>query len=143
MPYLQKKDFDVVLGGRDALGSVDDATRARAEAVAMEEAAGYLRGRYDMAAEFAKAAPGEGGVDERNSRLVGVVVDVALWHLSAALPGGVGVEVRAERYERALEWLRAAGRGDILADLRPLAPSGEGGGGFYLFGSERALTHNW
>ena len=55
--------------------------------------------KYDCAALFAA----EG--DERNRLVVMYCCDIALYHMAASLPQKMGMEIRKERYERAVKWL--------------------------------------
>ena len=43
--------------------------------------------------------------------------DIALYHLVASLPQKMGIEIRKERYERAIEWLEGVQSGKIIPDL--------------------------
>ena len=140
MAFIQEEDYRVVIG-EAALKVVSQCSaelRANAEAEAQEEAAGYLRPRYDTRAAF--AAEGDG----RNRQLVMVVADMALYHMSGSLPQKMGSEVRQERYERAVRWLEGVAAGKIVPDL-PVAtgPEGQDAGGIISYHGEPKLRHNW
>ena len=55
---------------------------------------------------------------ERNSQLVMLTADVALYHLIAWLPKRMGFEIRETRYKRAIEYLEdvQAGKASPAAD---------------------------
>lgn len=99
--FVSDEDYKVVIGeaAMQTVSQVDYRNREIAEAEAVEEISGYLRPRYDCERIFAA----EGG--ERNRQMVMYACDIALYHMSASLPGRMGSEVRRERYERAVRWL--------------------------------------
>lgn len=86
----------------------------------MEEVAGYLRSRYDVAAVF------EATGDNRNKVIVMRCCDVALYHMVSSRNQRQGMEIRKERYERAIKWLEDVQKGLIMPDLpTPVGPNGE------------------
>ena len=99
--FITQEDYRVVIG-ENALKVVSQASqeiRDNAELEACEEIAGYLRPKYDTETIF--AAQG----DERNRLVVMYAADIALYHMTAAMPQKMGSEIRKERYERAIKWL--------------------------------------
>ena len=70
-----------------------------------------LAGRYDVAAIF-------GAVDDdRDSYIVMITLDCALYHLyTATVPNKIPA-IRAERYQDALDWLKSVARGEEDTDL--------------------------
>lgn len=100
--FLTIDDYRPVCSIRelDILQQKDDTIRLQAERTAMEEAAGYLRGRYDTDAAFAL----EG--DERNAMLVQVCVSLSLWYLIQWMPGKMASTNRENTHEQAISWLR-------------------------------------
>lgn len=138
--FITQEDYRVVIG-ENALKVVSQASqeiRDNAELEACEEIAGYLRPKYDTEAIF--AAQG----DERNSLVVMYAADIALYHMTAAMPQKMGSEIRKERYERAIKWLEGVQAGKIIPDL-PLAIDTDGTpcGDLLIFGSQQQLHHNW
>ncbi|VEH14047.1 Mu-like prophage protein gp36 [Segatella oris] len=108
--FVTDEDYRVVIG-EAALKVVSQTSadiRANAEREAMEEIAGYLRPVYDTEATF-KA---EG--DNRNRLIVMYACDIALYHMTAAMPQKMGSEIRKERYERAIKWLEGVQAGKII-----------------------------
>lgn len=112
--YITDNDYRIIIGetALKVISQAEEIIRRHAESSALEEVAGYLRPMFDPSAEFALEA------EARNERLVTVVCDVALYHLSASLPQRLGSEVRKERYERAIKWLEDVQKGRIV----PLLP---------------------
>lgn len=138
--FVNGEDYRVVIGetAMQAVSQVDWRNRENAEAEAVEEISGYLRPKYDCSAIFSA----EG--DSRNRQIVMYACDIALYHMSASLPGRMGAEVRKERYERAVKWLEKVQSGVVVPDL-PLtqgdgSASGDGG---VLFGSKRSVDNSY
>lgn len=139
--FVTDEDYRVVIG-EAALKVVSQTSaeiRAGAEREAMEEIAGYLRPVYDTEAAF-KA---EG--DNRNRLIVMYACDIALYHMTAAMPQKMGSEIRKERYERAIKWLEGVQAGKIIPAL-PVATdaaTGEPSGAGVVWHSQKPLRHNW
>lgn len=139
--FVTDEDYRVVIG-EAALKVVSQTSaeiRAGAEREAMEEIAGYLRPVYDTEATF-KA---EG--DNRNRLIVMYACDIALYHMTAAMPQKMGSEIRKERYERAIKWLEGVQAGKIIPEL-PVATdaaTGEPSGMGVVWHSQKPLRHNW
>ena len=59
-------------------------------------------------------------------------------------PQKMGMEIRKERYERAIKWLEGVQAGKIVPDL-PLATDEDGNPvGFpMVYGCQKKLRHNW
>ena len=112
--------------------------RANAETEAVEEISGYLRPKYDTSAIFSAVGT------ERNRLVVMYTCDIALYHMAASAPQKMGMEIRKERYERAIKWLEGVQAGKIVPDL-PLAIDEDGNPvGFpMVYGCQKKLRHNW
>lgn len=136
---LTESDYKVVIGenGYKAISQLDEWNVRNAEREAQEEMASYLRPRYDVEAVFSN--------ERRNPAIVMYLVDIALYHLSASLPQKMGMEIRKERYERAIKWLEGVQAGKIVPDL-PL-PLDEDGNTLAVrsvtFKSNKKLKHEW
>lgn len=110
--FLTESDY--IVASADALKILqqsDTINRERAERMACEEMAGYLRNRYDTEKIF--SATGE----ERNDTIVMYACDITLYHLVSWLPGKMGHEIRKERYEYAIKWLEKVQSGKVTPDL--------------------------
>ena len=70
-------------------------------------------------------------------------IDV-IYHMAASAPQKMGMEIRKERYERAIKWLEGVQAGKIIPDL-PLAIDENGNpvGVPLVYGSQKKLRHNW
>lgn len=138
--FITDNDYKVVIGDTalKVISQVSDVVRSNAEAEAQEEISGYLRPTYDCSAIFAA----EG--DSRNRLIVMYTCDIALYHMSAAMPQKMGSEIREERYKRAIEWLEGVQAGKIVPDL-PIATDDDGNpsGQNIIWHSQTPLRHNW
>lgn len=138
--FITDEDYRVVIGENalKTISQVSETNRRQAEDEAAEEIASYLRPKYDAVAIF--NATGE----QRNSYIVMIACDIALYHLSASLPQKMGTEVRKERYDRAIKWIEGVQAGKIVPDL-PLATDEETGDTLqgFSFHSEPKLNNNW
>lgn len=139
--FVTDEDYRVVIGemALKVVSQTSPEIRAGAEREAMEEIAGYLRPVYDTEATF-KA---EG--DHRNQLIVMYACDIALYHMTAAMPQKMGSEIRKERYERAIKWLEGVQAGKIIPAL-PVATdtaTGEPSGTGVVWHSQKPLRHNW
>ena len=98
---------------------------------AIAEAKGYLA-HYDRRVLFeAKGA-------KRNALLLTFVKDIAVWHFIVLCNAGADLEFRRFRYERAIAWLRAVQKGEVVPDFPPLDEDLDGKPdppGEYIFGS--------
>ncbi len=138
--FIQDEDYKVVIGDAalKVISQVSDTVRANAEEEAIEEMSGYLRPKYDCSAVFSAVG------DERNHLVIMYTCDIALYHMSAAMPQKMGSEIRKERYERAVKWLEGVQSGKIVPDLPLLLDAdGELVNGSFSYGCQSKLRHNW
>ena len=139
--FLEEEDYRTVCSPREleVLQQADTPTRQRAERVAMEEVASYLRTRYDI--DRAYAAIG----NERNAHLVQLCVSVTLHYLVQWLPQKMASAHRIEQYERTIEWLRLAQAGKVTASLPLAGESGNGDGNNFpcMAGSMPRSQYDW
>jgi len=121
MSFLASEDFIMI--GDAALKIVQQADPAKLEVAintAVEELSGYLRSRYDTTLIFAATG------DNRNEVVVMYACDIALYHLTSSRDGRQGMEIRKERYDRAIKWLEDVQKGNIMPNLpTPSGPDGE------------------
>ncbi len=106
--YVTEDDYVVI--GTEALTILqksDASRREVAERSAAEEITGYLGARYDMQAEFTRTDM------ERNTKVVLVFCDLALYDLVCSLPQRMGYEIRKQRRDDAIKWLEAAKRQNL------------------------------
>lgn len=84
---------------------------------AITEARGYLT-RFDTSRIFSASGP------KRNQLLLIFVKDIAVWHLNNLCNAGSDLQLRQDRYERAIDWLKAVQCGDVSPDLPEREPEG-------------------
>lgn len=110
--------------------SRDDETILQAAIdAACQEAKGYLAA-YDTAQIFAAVG------SNRNALLLIFVKDIAVWHFINLCNAGTELQLRQDRYERAIDWLKAVQRGDVSPDLpKVVDESGAEKNGIITFGS--------
>jgi len=99
---------------------------------AISEAEGYLA-KFDTESIFSAVG------DERNALLLLFVKDLATWHLIAVVNPNIELKHRKERYDRAVEWLKAVQSGDITPKL-PVATIDPGG---TIWGSMTKTENDW
>lgn len=139
--FLTDEDFSVVIGD-DAIKVISRAsqsTRDKAVIMAIEEVSSYLRPTYDTTSIFDDTG------EKRNQLIVMFTADIALYHMVASLPQKMGIEIRKERYERAIKWLEGVQSGKITPDLPvPTNEDSYDNSAFStIFHSEHKLRHNW
>ena len=119
--YIDSKDYNNI--GKEALEVVqqsNEENRLLAEKYAIDFAAGYLRGRYDLERTFSMTG------DERNMALVGCLTDIALYRMCLNLPSRMGLEKRKQQFDEAVKWLQAVQDSDVILDLPTVTgPNGE------------------
>ena len=112
MAYIELEDYNNI--GKDALDVVqqsNEQNRLLAEQYAMDFAAGYLRGRYDLTKAFALTG------NERNMALVGCLTDISLYRMCLNLPARMGLEKRKQQFDEAVKWLQSVQNSSIMLDL--------------------------
>ena len=116
MTFINDNDYHVVIGENSlkVISQVSTDIRSAAELQAQAEIAGYLNPKYDTTAIFNPE-------NTRHPLIVMYTCDIALYHMSAAMPGKMGSEVRKERYDRAIRWLEGVANGKIVPTGLPLA----------------------
>lgn len=111
--FLNEDDYKVVCDEDelDVLTRSDAKTRQKAERVAMEEVASYLRPRYDTDKAFSVSG------DDRNDMLVQVTANIALYYLAHWLPQSLALDGRQELYDNAIAWLNKVSKGGAMPNL--------------------------
>jgi len=118
MAFITREDYEMLIAHDDLLlvQQSSDVNRQLAEQTALSQAESYLSQRYDCQAIWNTIG------EHRNIMLLMVIMDLVIYHLHAHLPGRMGIEIRRQRYDDALSWLKAVANGYITPDLpRPLS----------------------
>lgn len=142
--FLKDTDYDMQIKSeiKNLLaapsGSTPSPKLIRAEDTALSQMKKWLSGKYDVAAIF---TPHTSGDDLRDQFIVTTLIDLALYHLYSQT-GNRDVPIhRKERYQDALDWLMAAGKGKIFTDL-PTLPIDEISGDVRI-SSREPDDHKW
>lgn len=123
--FLLDSDYDdqIRVELRALLDDTTNETQLKqAEMKALAQMRMYLSGRYDVGAIFAPAEPNE--PDSRNAFIVMTLIDITLYHLWSKERGKMP-QVRSDRYQDALDWLKAVGNGREISDLPTKDDQGE------------------
>ena len=110
--FINPEDYDASIHREilDALTRNDDAIVEICEDRAIAEMRGYLSARYDVDALF--AAEGEA----RNQLVLMMATDIAVYHLFCIHNPQKISQIRKDRYERAVEWLKQVAGFKIAVD---------------------------
>lgn len=130
--FLRDTDYDDQIRSelRQVLDNADDSPKLRqAEQKALAQMKMYLTSRYDTERIF--AVPSEDQEDTRDAFVVMTLIDLALYHLWSKERGKMP-QVRNDRYQDALDWLKSVGRGEDICNLPP-RPSEEVSGGVQIY----------
>jgi phage gp36-like protein len=139
MAFLTQAELKTHLYGENikAITRDDNTIVVAAIDAAIAEAKGYLAA-FDIATIFAATST------SRNALLLTFVKDIAAWHLVVLSNAGVELQLRQDRYERAITWLKAVQKGDIAPDL-PKAEDedGEPTGNPIIYGSNEKRNQHY
>jgi len=98
----------------DALIRSDEAIVEVCEDRATAEMKGYMSKRYDCDIIFAQTG------DNRNQLILMMALDIAIYHLFCIHNPQKLSQVRKDRYDRAVSWLKAVNTGAINIDGAPM-----------------------
>ncbi len=118
----------------EAISREDETILGAAMDAAMSEVKGYLS-NYDTTAIFASTGA------NRHPLLLTFVKDIAVWHFIALSNPSVDMELRKNRYERAIAWLKGVQKGDIVPDLPRI--DSEDTTGIFVYGSNPKRTNHF
>ncbi len=122
MGFITEDDYTVLIRNEIKDILLENYTESKlktAESMGIAQVKKRLAGRYDVAKIF--GAEGE----NRDSYIVMIVLDCALYHLYTATVPNKIPQIRAERYQDALDWLKSVAKGEETADL-PLLEDASG-----------------
>ena len=116
--YIRIEDYDASIHAEilDRITRSDSAVIEVCEDRAVAEMRGYLGGRYDCDRIFSA----EG--DERHPLVLMMAIDIAVYHLCCIHNPRTVSDIRRERYERAVEWLKAVAAQQVSIDGAPRLP---------------------
>ena len=116
--FIQPLDYNASVHREilDAITREDEEIVEICEDRAVAEMRSYLAGRYDCDAIFAARG------DERNTLILMMAIDIAVYHIFTIHNPQKLSQVRVDRYNRAVEWLKAVAAGKISIADAPLLP---------------------
>ncbi len=113
--FITTEDYDASIHQEilDSLIRSDKQIVEICEDRAIAEMRGYLSARYDCNRIF--SAEGE----DRNQLVLMMALDIAIYHVFSIHNPRNMSQIRVDRYERAIEWLKGVRKGDITVDGLP------------------------
>lgn len=123
--FITPEDYDASIH-REILDSLlrtdsqkDSAIVEICEDRAIAEMRSYLSKYYDCDAIFSQTGSG------RHPLILMMAVDIAVYHIFCLHNPYKMSQIRKDRYDRAVEWLKAVAKGDITIDGAPRLPEEE------------------
>jgi len=118
--FINLEDYDASIHTEilDAVTRNDLSVVEICEDRAVEQMKGYLQGRYDCDAIFSATGT------SRNQLVLMMAVDIALYHIFCAHNPQKMSQLRQDRYDRALEWLRKVSENKLSIAGAPMLESG-------------------
>lgn len=138
--FIELTDYDASIHREilDALTREDEAIVEICEDRAVATMRGYLSRRYDVDAIFAATG------DERNQLVLMMALDITVYHVFCIHNPQKLSQVRKDRYDRAMEWLKQVADEDISIDGAPLLPEEERANkATFLFRSNPKRTNHY
>lgn len=141
MAFITDDDYSVLI--RDEIKEVllenYSVSKLRAaEQMAINQVKNYLAGKYDVTAIF------EATGTDRNEHIVMTVIDCTLYHLYSGNNARRMTEIRATRYQDAIDWLKLVATGDATADLpKKKNEKGEILQGIKISSRNKPNNHKW
>jgi phage gp36-like protein len=119
--FIDLTDYDASIHREilDALTRDDDTIIEICEDRAIAEMRGYLSRRYDCDRIFSAT-----GTD-RNQLILMMAIDIAVYHIFCIHNPQKMSQIRKDRYDRAMEWLKQVADEDISIDGAPFLPEEE------------------
>jgi len=117
--FIDINDYDASIH-RDILDSLvreDESLVEICEDRAIAEMRCYLSGRYDCDTIFSTSGK------SRHQLILMMALDIAIYHIFSIHNPVKLSQLRKDRYERAVEWLKAVASGSISIEGAPLAPA--------------------
>jgi phage gp36-like protein len=133
--YITTDEITTHLGAEqiEAISDGDSTMLQAAIDGALVEAKGYLHA-FDIAAELAKTGA------QRNALLIIFIKDIAVWHFINICNVNTSMEVRQDRYDRAVSWLRQVQKAEVMPDL-PKLPVAEQTGTIIYNSNQKRSNH--
>lgn len=137
--FVQLSDYDASIHREilDALTRDDDTVVEICEDRAIAEMRCYLSKRYDCDRIFSALG------DDRNQLVLMMVIDIAVYHIFCIHNPQKLSQIRKDRYERAVEWMKAVAREDISIEGAPFLPEEQrvAGSTFRIRSNPKRVSH--
>ena len=137
--FVQLTDYEASIHREilDALTRDDDTIVEICEDRAIAEMRCYLSKRYDCDRIFSASG------DDRHQLVLMMVLDIAVYHIFCIHNPQKLSQIRKDRYERAVEWMKAVAREDISIEGAPLLPEEErsSGASFRIRSNPKRVSH--
>lgn len=113
--FINTEDYDASIHQEilDALIRSDRQIVEICEDRAIAEMRGYLSSRYDCDKIFSTTG------DDRNQLVLMMALDIAIYHIFAIHNPRSMSQIRTDRYERAVDWLKGVRKGEISVEGLP------------------------
>ncbi|MCO7355760.1 DUF1320 domain-containing protein [Riemerella anatipestifer] len=139
--FITNEDYSVLIRTEIKNHLLDNYSETKlraAEQMAISQVKNYLSGKYDIENIFNK----EG--EERNSHIVMIVLDCTLYHLYTSTVPKKMPDIRSQRYQDAIDWLKLVAQGEAVADLpKPKSEEGKELLGLKISSKYEANNHRW
>lgn len=136
--FIDSEDYDATVH-RDIIDSLtrgDDSILDICEDRAIEEMKSYLSTRYDVETLFS-ARHGE-----RHPLVLMMCLDIATYHIyCVGNPQKLQNGTRKDRYDRAIEWLKAVSKGTVSINGAPLLEEDLREQAFFYRGNPKRTVH--
>lgn len=134
--FIELSDYDASIHRDilDALTRNDEAIVEICEDRAIAEMRGYLSGRFDCDTLFAATG------NSRNQLVLMMLIDIAVYHLFSIHNPQKLSQLRKDRYDRAVEWMRAVKDG-LPVDGIPLLPEQERRKRYEMHSNRKRINH--
>lgn len=134
--FIELSDYDASIHRDilDALTRNDNAIVEICEDRAIAEMRGYLSGHYDCDKLFAATG------DERNQLVLMMALDIAIYHIFSIHNPQKLTQLREDRYDRAVEWLKAVKKG-MSVDGVPELEKAERKSSYELRSNKKRINH--
>lgn len=139
MAFLTDSDYDTLIKDvnlAQVTGGVA-AIRTQSELVAQQEIESYLNQRFSVAQVFNKTGNG------RSAIIVMYMLDIALYHMHSRVTPRNIPQIRIDRYDSAIAWLKMASKGSITPDLPRITDDSGEDVSRSAFAGNPKLSHQW
>lgn len=137
--FIELKDYDATLHKEilDSLVRDDESLIEVCEDRAIAQMRSYMSRTYDCDKVFAARGA------ERNALVMMFAIDIAVYHIFCIHNPHNMSQIRIDRYDRAIEWLKGVQKGVIEVDGLPAAPTAEAGAATPFMISSNPKHHNF